>query len=176
MSRQLAVAQHALSSVVHMFWHRWETCNILSLHLQYLVEMNSIETLDEVAHPLYYQPVRVWVDHNLLDIRCVSFISLLIIIPLPIIVIHPIVAVVDIPIIAVAMIPVVGTIMIRSTSLSATELVVVIDIVIIITSSSPPEVCEASLCTSEFIPSVPILVGRVIEVGFRLPLVQEVQT
>ena len=23
MSRQFAVAQHALSSVVHMFWHRW---------------------------------------------------------------------------------------------------------------------------------------------------------
>ena len=161
-----------------MFWHRWETCDILSLHVQDLVEMNSIETCDEWAHPLYYQPVRVWVDHNLLDVRCVPFISLLIIIiPLSIIVIHPIVPVVAIPIIAVALVPVVGAMMIRSTSLSAAELVVVIDIVIIIiASSSPPEVCEASLCTSEFIPSVPISVGRVIEVGFQLPLVREIQT
>ena len=160
--------------MVHVFWHRWETCDILSLHFQDLGEMNSIETCDEWAHPLHYQPVRVWVDNYLLYVRCVSFIPLLIIIPILMIVIHLIVAVVDIPIIAVAIISVVGAKLIRSTSLSATELVVII--IIIIASSSSPEVCSTSLCTSEFIPGVPIPARGVVEVGFHLTLVREIQT
>ena len=176
MSCQLTVAYPALPHVVHVLWHSWETCDILALDIQDPVEMNTIETRNEGAHPLHYQPVRVWVDHYLLDIRCVSFIPLLIIIPRVIIVIHPIVAVVVIAIVAVAIISVIGAILISSTSISATELVVIIIIIIIITSSSSPEVCESSLRSPEVIPGVPIPERRVVKVGFYLPLVRKIQS
>ena len=68
MSCQLTVAQRALPCVVHVLWHSWETCDILALDFEDSVEMNTIVTRDERAHPLNYQPVRVWVDHYLLDL------------------------------------------------------------------------------------------------------------
>ena len=164
MSCQLTVAYRALPRVVHVLWHSWETCDILALNIQDPVEMNTIETRDEGAHTLHHPPVCVWVDHYLLDIRFVSFIPLLIIVPRVIIVIHPIVvAVVVIAIVAISIISVIGTILIFYASVSATELVVII---IIITSSSSPEVCESSLCPPEVIPGVLIPERRVLEVGF----------
>jgi len=155
-------------------WHRWNEGDVFALNIQDYVEMDTIETPNEVSHPFHNQPVCVRVNDYLLDVRCVSFCPLLVIFPRNIIVIHPIVSIVVITIVAVAIIPVIDAILICSTSMSATELVVVI--IIIITSSSSPEVCSTSLCTSEFIPGVPIPAWGVVEVGFQLPLVREIQT